>query len=70
MIDKLQLSYTDNQKKLITADRAAKIFLSGKPGRGKTTAAVERCRYLLDNAKDYSQVLVFAPTREDRKSVV
>ena len=64
MIDKLQLSYTDNQKKLITADRAAKIFLSGKPGRGKTTAAVERCRYLLDNAKDYSQVLVFAPTRE------
>jgi hypothetical protein len=39
------------------------LFLSGPPGAGKTTLAVERMRYLLDQGVPAEQILILVPQR-------
>lgn len=58
-----QILLTQEQKKLASSDPHARIWLSGKAGCGKTTAAVERVRFLLEQSDAWPQVLVFTPGR-------
>ena len=58
-----QIILTQQQKKLAASDPRARIWLSGKAGCGKTTAAVERVRFLLEQSDAWPQVLVFTPGR-------
>ena len=55
--------FTPQQRELITAGLSEKIRLTGPAGCGKTTAAAERVRFLLDNAEAWPQVLLFTPGR-------
>lgn len=48
---------------MIEADPDERIWLSGNAGCGKTTAAAERVRFLLDRSDAWPQVLVFTPGR-------
>ena len=54
---------TARQKELITAGTRERIWLSGNAGCGKTTAAAERVRFLLENTEAWPRVLVFTPGR-------
>lgn len=45
-----------------------KTWLSGKTGTGKTTAAVERIQWILNNSMGYPNVLVFTPTLNHKKT--
>ena len=57
------MNYTVEQKTLIECPPSARIWLSGKAGCGKTTAAAERVRFLLQQSEGWPQVLVFTPGR-------
>lgn len=54
---------TPGQNSVIEAPLTAKLFLRGPAGAGKTTAAVERMRFLLANGVPADQVLVLTPQR-------
>lgn len=51
------------QQKVIQSPLNSKIFLRGPAGTGKTTAAVGRMQYLLENNIPSDQVLILAPQR-------
>ena len=55
--------FSDRQTEVIRADTNQRIWLTGKAGCGKTTAAVERVRFLLEQRGSWPQVLVFTPGR-------
>ena len=55
--------FTAEQRRIIEADPNERIFVSGRAGCGKTAAAAERVRFLLENADAWPQVLVFTPGR-------
>ena len=57
------LTYTTRQKELIEADPSARIYLSGKAGCGKSTAAAERVRFLMEYTDAWPQILIFTPGR-------
>jgi hypothetical protein len=54
---------TPNQLSIIEAPTDAKIFLSGPAGCGKTTAAVERMRALLNAGLPGESILMLTPQR-------
>ncbi len=51
------------QSNLIRSDIHRKIFLHGTAGTGKTTAAVERLRFLLDRGLRADSILLLTPQR-------
>ena len=55
--------FTSEQRRIIEADPDERIRVSGRAGCGKTSAAAERVRFLLENADAWPQVLVFTPGR-------
>ena len=55
--------FTAEQRRIIEADPDERIRVSGRAGCGKTSAAAERVRFLLENADAWPQVLVFTPGR-------
>lgn len=57
------LQYTTQQKDLVEADPSSRIFLSGKAGCGKSTAAAERVRFLMEHTDAWPQILIFTPGR-------
>ena len=57
------VTLTAEQLDTAQADIQARIWLTGKAGCGKTTAAAERVRFLLDHAEAWPQVLIFTPGR-------
>ena len=59
----LFMFYTNAQKQLIESSPTSRIWLSGKAGCGKTTAAAERVRYLLEYGDAWPQILIFTPGR-------
>ena len=46
------MNFTGEQKQLIESAPTARIWLSGKAGCGKSTAAAERVRFLMENGLD------------------
>jgi len=54
---------TADQLSIIESPIRSKIFLRGPAGCGKTTVAVERMRFLLDNGIPADQILVLTPQR-------
>lgn len=57
------LVFTTTQKELIEADPSARIWLTGKAGCGKSTAAAERARFLMEHSDAWPQLLIFTPGR-------
>ena len=57
------MNFSEKQSQLISSPFSSRIWLSGKAGCGKTTAAAERVRYLLEHGDAWPQVLVFTPGR-------
>jgi len=55
--------FTARQKELIEADPSARIWLEGKAGCGKSTAAAERVRFLMEHTDAWPQILIFTPGR-------
>ena len=55
--------FTAGQLEVIRADADQRIWLTGRYGCGKTTAAVERARFLLEQRDSWPQVLIFTPGR-------
>ena len=54
---------TDSQLSVIQAPIPARIFLRGPAGTGKTTAALERMKYLLEAGVPADQILILTPQR-------
>ena len=54
---------TTDQRQVIKAAINGKLFLSGPAGTGKSTAGVERLRYLLANGIPGESILVLTPQR-------
>ena len=54
---------TTDQRQIIEAPTNVKLFLSGPAGTGKSTAGVERLRYLLANGIPGESILVLTPQR-------
>ncbi|MGE5124516.1 MAG: UvrD-helicase domain-containing protein, partial [Acidobacteriaceae bacterium] len=57
------VSISSAQQEIIHSSRDAKIFLEGKAGTGKTTAAVERMLHLMNTGIPGNTILVFVPQR-------
>ena len=57
------LTYSGPQKRLIEASPSERIFLSGKSGCGKSTAAAERVRFLMEHTDAWPQILILTPGR-------
>ena len=57
------ISYSPAQLQIIESPLNSKIFVSGPMGSGKTTAAVERMRYLLAQGVPGDQILMLAAQR-------
>lgn len=57
------MNLTPAQQDIVHAPYAARIFLSGPAGAGKTTAGVERLRFLLDQGVPGESILVLTPQR-------
>ncbi len=59
----MSIDLTPEQKAIVESPVESRIFLSGMAGAGKTTAGVERLRYLLESGvPDYS-ILVLVPQK-------
>lgn len=56
-------AFTQQQRSLIEADPVGRIFLSGKAGCGKSAAAAERVRFLMERSDAWPQILIFTPGR-------
>ena len=54
---------TPSQLSLIEAPISSRIFLHGAAGTGKTTASVERLKYLLGNGVSADEILILTPQR-------
>ena len=54
---------TPAQHAIITAPPDARLFLRGPAGAGKTTVAIERMKFLLENGVPAGQILVLTPQR-------
>ncbi|HRY20711.1 MAG TPA: hypothetical protein P5198_04290, partial [Flexilinea sp.] len=61
MVASIRLSEAQNE--LITLPLSEHIFLDGKAGCGKTTAAIERLRKILNSPVSGSEVLVLLPSK-------
>lgn len=61
MVASIQLSEAQNE--LIALPLSEHIFLDGKAGCGKTTAAIERLRKILNSPVSGSEVLVLLPSK-------
>ena len=59
---------TGLQRQIVEAPLNTKIFLSGPAGTGKSTAGVERLRYLIDHNVNGSSILVLTPQRTLQRS--
>ncbi|MBR6088879.1 MAG: hypothetical protein IKP86_03025 [Anaerolineaceae bacterium] len=57
------MDYSSEQSALIRENKTARIWLSGKAGCGKSTAAAGRVLHLLENAEGWPEVLIFTPGR-------
>src|SRR5512143_3186982 len=56
-------SLTDIQRQIIQSPLDLKLFVSGPFGTGKTTAGVERMRYLLEQGIPADSILMLTPQR-------
>src|SRR5512143_1187708 len=56
-------SLTDIQRQIIQSPLDLKLFVSGPFGTGKTTAGVERMRYLLEQGVPADSILMLTPQR-------
>jgi len=54
---------TDRQLAVIAAPVTSRLFLSGPSGTGKTTTAVARMKFLLENGIPADQILILTPQR-------
>lgn len=54
---------SSSQRQIIEAPTNIKLFLSGPAGTGKSTAGVERLRYLLASGVPGESILVLTPQR-------
>ncbi len=59
----MDISLTPAQRAIADLPLDAKIFLRGRAGAGKTTAAVQRSLHLLDLGLDAASILILTPQR-------
>ncbi len=59
----MEFDLTPAQRALVDAPTDAKIFLRGRAGAGKTTAAVQRSLHLLDLGLPAASILILTPQR-------
>ncbi|MBK9778937.1 MAG: UvrD-helicase domain-containing protein [Anaerolineales bacterium] len=52
-----------NQRQIIESPLDSRLFVSGMAGTGKTTAGVERIRFLLDQGVPADSILLLTPQR-------
>ena len=52
-----------NQRQIIESPLESKLFVSGPAGAGKTSAGVERMRYLLAQGVPGESILMLTPQR-------
>jgi hypothetical protein len=57
------LEISSEQHQVITAPLDSRLFISGAAGTGKSTAGIERLKYLLANNVPGNSILVLAPQR-------
>ena len=55
--------FSDTQLSVIEAPLESSIFLSGPAGSGKTTAGIERLKFLLQSGVPGNEILLFFPQR-------
>jgi hypothetical protein len=55
--------FTPGQLSIIESSATSKLFLRGPAGTGKTTAAIERMKFLLANGIPASEILILTPQR-------
>jgi hypothetical protein len=58
-----RIALTTNQLAVIEADLASRFFLAGPAGTGKSTAGVERLKYLLASGIPGDSILILTPQR-------
>lgn len=56
-------AYTPAQEQIIASPLTGSTFISGPPGSGKTTAAVARLRWMIDQGIPAESILVLTPQR-------
>ena len=59
----MPVDFSESQLDLIRRPIRGRLFLEGPAGAGKTTAAVERVRWMLDSGVDAGSILVLVPQR-------
>jgi hypothetical protein len=59
----MAITLSEAQLSLIQQPIAGRLFLDGPAGTGKTTAAVERVRWMLESGVDGGSILVLVPQR-------
>lgn len=57
------IAYTGVQEQLIHTPLTGSSFVSGPPGSGKTTAAIARLRWMIDQGVPAESILILAPQR-------
>ncbi len=62
------ITLTQNQLAVIKAGVSSKLFLAGPAGTGKSTAGVERLKYLFANGISGDSILVLTPQRTLQES--
>ena len=58
-----ELAYNAEQKQVIEAPTTGSLFVSGPPGCGKTSAAVERLRTMINHGVPAETILIMTPQR-------
>jgi len=58
-----QVDFSPAQQTIITAPISGKLFVTGPAGCGKTSAAVARMRYLIDQGIPAESILILSPQR-------